>query len=905
MSIDISSPTPDESTPTPLVRRSRGISVIWTLPLLALVICGWLLYQSIQNAGIEITIYFDNANGLTASKTQVMSKGIPVGLVKKLEPDLKQNKVRATVLMDKGLEDHLVADTQFWVVRAELSAASVQGLETIFTGSYIGIRAGTSTQEQREYQGLASAPPVSEEAPGLHITLTADALGSIQRETGIYYKNIEIGKVQDYRIALDSSILIDVHIEPEYTNIVRTESRFSNASGMSISGELTNLKVQIESLSSLLRGGILVHTPKELHNSPPAQNGQTFHLYKDFEDADYGIPMTLQLSSGADIVEGATKIMYRGIEAGFVKEIKINDDDRKTVTAQIQLDPRAEFILRENTVFWLVKPAITPAGVSNIRTLLTGSHITFRPGDGDLTTHFTILPEPPPQEPLRAGAYLQLKSDDGVNLTAGSPVYFKDIPVGEVIHIGLAPGSADVFTTIFIYEPYQQLVHSNSVFWLQSGVEIKADFSGIQVETGPLARLLAGGVVFSSPPMAKNTKTPLLPDHIFHLYENYSSAVAAIPSLQPAGIHFQLQTSEPANISIGTPIVHRNIKIGHVTGLSFGKDRTSVLIDCFIDQENQRILTSSTRFYSLSGVEVSGGLNGINLKLGSVESILKGGIACITDSVSSPVIPKKPLPLYKDIEEALHSGDTEISIRFARVGGLKSGSPVRYKGVNVGKITSISFGNDLQHINVNIRVDDIVAPLFRTTTRIWQVEPEISLSGIQNIETAITGSYLTFLPGAGKPTREFTAVTEAPQTPYSERDGLQLILESTHLGSLTVGSPLYYRELKIGEVTGFELSPSFRQIYIYMMVEPKYAAVVRANTRFWNVSGARVEGGLLSGIVLSAGSLDSMMRGGIALATPNNEEAGQAVAPGQHFHLHDKAAKEWLDWNPDIILLGD
>lgn len=202
--------------------------------------------------------------------------------------------------------------------------------------------------------------------------------------------------MERYQLDRDKSILIDIFVEPEFSNLVRIGSRFCNASGLQVSGKLPNIKVQVESLASLLKGGILLHTPEQLQDSENVTNGHTFSLYKDYESANYGIPMTLTLTSGKDIVEGSTKVMYRGLEAGFVKEISINDDKQKTVTAHILLDPRAELILKEDTKFWLVKPEISPSGIQNMQLLLSGAHITFQPGSGEFSNHFTILPDPLP-----------------------------------------------------------------------------------------------------------------------------------------------------------------------------------------------------------------------------------------------------------------------------------------------------------------------------------------------------------------------------------------------------------------------------------------------------------------------------------------------------------------------------
>ena len=895
-------PASTPSPPSPLVRKSRGISVIWTLPLLALAICGWLLYQSRQNAGIEITIVLGNGKGLTAGKTQVIANGIPVGLVKELLPDFKGREVRAKVLMDKEAEPYLVSDTLFWVVRPELSAAQVQGLETILTGSYIGIRAGSAKTASREFKALDRVPPVSRQAPGLHVTLKAEALGSIQLGTGVYFKNIEIGTVQSYHLQDDQAVLIDIFIEDEYSGLVRKDSRFCNASGLTVDGKLTDLKIRVESLASLLRGGILVQTPTQLKDSPPAADNQIFPLYKDYDDADYGVQMSLQLASGTDIVEGVTKVMYRGIEAGFVKKITINSDEQRSVTAEIHLDPRAEMILRENTQFWMVKPSITPAGISNLQTLIAGAHITFKPGDGDYANKFKILPDPPAQEPLRPGASFHLSATGPVPLQHGNPVYYKNIQVGEVIQVELSADGAKVATRVFVYEPYLELVTGRSIFWLQSGLEVKADLSGVELKTGPLAQMLSCGISFINPPKeSKKTDSPLR--QIFPLYADYAMALAAHPELQPTGLRFRLQTDDPGSLSVGAPLLYKNMIIGKIEGFTFAGDKRNVLVDCFIEDKYRDVATAGSRFYQISAVEVSGGLNGVTMKMAPLQSILQGGIACISAPASPPLNPRSPLPLYASLDGAIHADDPELHIRFQQIGDLKVGSALQYKGVKVGEVKAINFTDDLKEIIVQARINKQVEPLFRTTTQIWLVEPDISLAGVKNLATALSGPQITFLPGAGKPIREFTALTAPPPFSIDDKPGLKVILETAHLGSLSRGAPLYYRQVQIGEVTSFELSPSFKKVLVFVRIEPKYIPVVRSNSRFWNVSGGRVSGGIFSGLTIATESLEAVVRGGIAMATPDNEAVGTPAGSGQHFPLHDSGEKEWLDWSPDIVLL--
>ncbi len=888
----------------PEIRKNPSVSAIWILPIIALCICAWLIYSSYQNAGVEITINFSDATGIVPGKTQVMARGIPVGLVKKIHPDLNRHQVKVVVKMDKEVVQHLVKDTVFWIVRPELSASSVQGLDTILSGSYIGIQIGTSSTECRNFTGLSSAPPVAPDSPGLHFQLRAEVLGSIQVGTGIYYRNIEIGKVQNHHLVGAENILIDAFIQPQFTYLVREGSRFCNASGIQISGKLPNLKVKIESLASLLRGGILLHTPEQLQNTPKVKNGHIFPLFPDYESANFGIPMTLTIASGENIVEGSTKIMYRGLEAGFVKEIQINNDKRRTVTAHVLLDPRAELILRENTKFWIVKPAISPSGIKNLRLLLSGSYITFKPGSGKFKNHFNILPQPPPQTPLRPGTSFVLSSPQSVNLSPQSPVYFKDIQVGEVTDVGLDDFGKNVKTTIFIYAEFLHLLSTKSVFWLHSGIKVSADIDrGISMTTGPLSSLINGGISFITPDKLKRQKNfPPPPGFQFRLYTNYKEATDLVTDLQPAGKHIHIIATDANSLTVNAPILFKNIKIGKINNFLLTKDHRSILIDCLIMDQYLDIISNKTRFYNTSGLQLSGGLGGVQLQTGSLKTILAGGIGCLNIPGAAPLPPGKPYPLYANLEDALRGDEITLSVRFTTIDGLKNGSAVKYNGVEIGRLTSLAFGDRGRTITGTISVKKNVATLFRNDTKIWIEQASFGLSGVKNLNTLVFGAFLNILPGHGAPTRNLVATNSPPWTEIASRRGTGIVLESKHLGSLAVHSPVYYRQIKVGEVTGFKLSRTFQKVLVFVTIKPAYIAIIRENTRFWNVSGTKITGGLFSGLTLTTESLEAVIRGGIALATPNNENSGKPILPGHHFILHDKPKKQWLDWSPDIII---
>jgi len=200
-----------------------------------------------------------------------------------------------------------------------------------------------------------------------------------------------------------------------------------------------------------------------------------------------------------------------------------------------------------------------------------------------------------------------------------------------------------------------------------------------------------------------------------------------------------------------------------------------------------------------------------------------------------------------------------------------------------------------------VLIEKAAVKLFTADARIWLVKPEISLAGINNLETVISGPYITVSPGNGSPGDHFTALNHPPVLTINET-GLNLILEANRLGSLKKGSPLYYRQVEVGEVTGFELAPTAQKVWIHINIKPPYNRLAYDNTKFWNSSGIRVDAGLFSGVQIATESVEALVAGGISMATPEADEMGKAAQPNQHFNLNDEAKKCWSKWCPEINL---
>jgi paraquat-inducible protein B len=474
------------------------------------------------------------------------------------------------------------------------------------------------------------------------------------------------------------------------------------------------MKVNMESLASLIYGGINCSTPKQKTDSPPAESGLNFILYKDFEDAEYGIPMTLQLASGDGIVAGKTKIVYRGLKAGVVKSLDINEDSFHTVTASILLDPRAEVILRQDTRFWVIRPQVSIEGIKNLDTLISGSYITFQPGNGEFRNHFVVEPAPMSIPTLRPGTHFSLQAGDSGSLSIGAPISFRKLVVGEITDISLADDGKSVQTGILIYEPFDQLVKKNSVFWNVSGIQIDASLSDFKINLSSVRTMLAGGISFTNPYSSKENEVfSATAGDVFTLYEGYHEAVTHEASLQPDGLMLQVQSEEPGNIRIGSPVSYNNIKVGEVMGLGLAHDNKLINIDLLIYNEARNLINGSSRFYSLSGIKAEMSLHGLTLETGPLEAIVNGGIAFITPKKGPAVKSGQRFHLYDDNREARNVDSLHLTLRLHNAKGINKHTKIRYQGIEIGHITSLRFARDMEQVLAEAVIGQEAKKLFR------------------------------------------------------------------------------------------------------------------------------------------------------------------------------------------------
>lgn len=248
----------------------------------------------------------------------------------------------------------------------------------------------------------------------------------------------------------------------------------------------------------------------------------------------------------------------------------------------------------------------------------------------------------------------------------------------------------------------------------------------------------------------------------------------------------------------------------------------------------------------------------------------------------------------------LHNRGPEITIAFANGSGVEVGKTVlEYKGVTAGTVEAVELMPGLGGVNIRLRLHKNAASLAHAGARFWIVHPEISFSGVRGLDTLVTGVRLNVLPGDGPPAEQFTGLDQTPAPNVIDR-GRTFILQSDRLGSLTTGAPVFYRQFKVGQVETSSLSDDSTAVLIRIHLEAPYVDLVRTNTRFWNTGGFSFKVSLFGGAELKDTSLESLVTGGVAFATPDDGPLAPAAPNDARFTLASESNKDWLKWSPKI-----
>ena len=480
------------------------------------------------------------------------------------------------------------------------------------------------------------------------------------------------------------------------------------------------------------------------------------------------------------------------------------------------------------------------------------------------------------------GTFITIEFDNGSGIVPNkTEVRYKGLVTGLVKKVAPSEDLQRVIAEVEISKDFTNYLTENTRFWL-----VSADIS-LQGVSG-LDTLISGSYITILPDTDEDAES-----------QDYFIALTEAPTLDMStpGLHLTLHTDVLGSVSENSPISFKQIPIGHVTGYHYIESSKKIAINIFIKPEYAHLVKENSLFYNTSGVQVTASLSGgVKVNTESLAAIMAGGISVDTLSYQTELAPAKngkSFPLHPDFQSAEMGHEVELTLEWNS--GIDHNAAILYQGLTIGVIESFSKIDPVSRkITATAKVNPRVAPYLTDQSQFYIVAPQISLTGLSNAKTLLTGNYISIRPSlAGEASNKFNVYNSKPPYRYSE-PGLHLMLNSNDRSSLQMGSNVYYKQQVVGNVQAIETTAPERHL-IHIHVLPEFSHYVNKSSRFYNNSGVKISASLL-GVDIQAQSLQSILTGGIAFTSQTSTENNKrdSVNNGENFSLYanDKLAEQ-------------
>ncbi len=239
-----------------------------------------------------------------------------------------------------------------------------------------------------------------------------------------------------------------------------------------------------------------------------------------------------------------------------------------------------------------------------------------------------------------------------------------------------------------------------------------------------------------------------------------------------------------------------------------------------------------------------------------------------------------------------------IEIEFEQGYGLQTADSLRFRGIEIGRVESITLRTNPTGITVGVRLSSEARTVITEGTSFWIARPVVSLEAVRGLETIIGPKYIAMEPGQGSSSATVRFIgLESPPTVDARNGAIEIVLDSLKRYGLESGAPILHRGFRVGDVLSVGLASDARSVIVRCAIDPEYHELVRSNSKFWVRSGWRLDVGL-GGIRLEGDSLGEILYGGIEFATPDSK--GELISTGARFELNHDPLEEWLAWQPSL-----
>lgn len=326
-----------------------GVNVVWLVPILALLVTIAVAWTSFANRGALIEIEFADATGITPGETKLRFREITVGQVEAVKFTSDLSSVSVQVRVDPDVAQYIDSEASFWIVRPKVTAQGVTRLDTVLTGAFIeGYWDSEVSRKQTDFIGLERPPLVRSDAKGSWIVLQMDSADGISEGAPILYRGVQVGQMDHIRLADDGSdtVIANAFIEAPHDARLSSATTFWDTSGFSLSFGTSGVAFNVNSLSSLLQGGVAFDTFAS--GGQAVGTGQIFTVYPDEDTARSNIFekdqsdqlfLSMLVDNAVSGLEKGSDVQFYGLRVGSVRDISVfvqepEDDELTPSTLQ-------------------------------------------------------------------------------------------------------------------------------------------------------------------------------------------------------------------------------------------------------------------------------------------------------------------------------------------------------------------------------------------------------------------------------------------------------------------------------------------------------------------------------------------------------------------------------------------
>ncbi|MCZ0961382.1 PqiB family protein [Paracoccus benzoatiresistens] len=321
-----------------------GINVIWLVPIIALVVTAAIAWNAYAERGTVIEVEFADATGVTPGETALRFREITVGQVEGVSFTSDLSRVVVRIRVDKDVAPYIDSDAAFWIVRPQVTAQGVTRLDTVLTGSFIeGYWDAAVSTPQERFVGQERAPLVRSDTPGSWVTLAMENAGGISEGAPVLYRGVQVGRMENLRLAdSEDQVVADAFIEAPHDKRLTTSTVFWDTSGFSLSLGASGVSFNVNSLSSLLQGGVSFDTL--VSGGRPIEPGHVYTLQPDEDTArndilasDNAEPLRIAMVIDDSLrgLEKGADVQFQGLRVGQVTDLAVTADQETDKIRQI------------------------------------------------------------------------------------------------------------------------------------------------------------------------------------------------------------------------------------------------------------------------------------------------------------------------------------------------------------------------------------------------------------------------------------------------------------------------------------------------------------------------------------------------------------------------------------------